>query len=131
MLLRPRTWLPRTRFLMASTLAFTIGVSLSHCANTLIGYDVTADAGTYQPNPLSSLTVSPANAVLQVDANHTTADRTVIAEAKAMGLRIVGWPTNSQEELESVLTLHPDLFCTDRPSLLTDLYAATVETTGA
>ena len=37
MLLRPRTWLPRTRFLMASTLAFTIGVSLSHCGNTVIG----------------------------------------------------------------------------------------------
>ena len=48
MLLRPRTWLPRTRFLMASTLAFTIGVSLSHCGNTVIGDDVNADAGTGQ-----------------------------------------------------------------------------------
>jgi glycerophosphoryl diester phosphodiesterase len=67
----------------------------------------------------------------QVDANHTTADRALVAEAKAMGLRVVAWPTNSQAELESVLTLQPDLFCTDRPSLLTDLYAATVETTDA
>ncbi len=63
----------------------------------------------------------------QVDANHTTADRALVAEAKAMGFRVVGWPTNSQEELESVLTLEPDLFCTDRPSLLTDLYAAIAE----
>ena len=71
MLLRPRTWLPRTRFLMASTLAFTIGVSLSHCGNTVIGDDVNADAGTDQPKQLVSLTVSPDNAVLQVDVNQT------------------------------------------------------------
>ncbi len=62
----------------------------------------------------------------QADANHTTADRELIAEAKAQGFRIVGWPTNSQEELESVLTLNPDLICTDRPTLLADLHAAAV-----
>ena len=66
MLLRPRTWLPRTRFLMASTLAFTIGVSLSHCGNTVIGDDVNADAGTDQPKQLVSLTVSPDNAVFEI-----------------------------------------------------------------
>ena len=66
----------------------------------------------------------------QVDAKHTTADRALVAEAKVLGLRVVGWPTNSQEELESVLTLQPDLFCTDRPSLLTDLYTAVEPTAG-
>ena len=56
---------------LAATLAFTIGVSLSHCGNTVIGDDVNADAGTDQPKQLVSLTVSPDNAVLQVDVNQT------------------------------------------------------------
>ena len=56
---------------MVSMLAFTIGVSLSHCGNTVIGDDVNADAGTDQQKQLVSLTVSPDNAVLQVDVNQT------------------------------------------------------------
>lgn len=57
----------------------------------------------------------------QIDVRHTTADRALVAEAKSHGMRVVGWPTNSQEDLDSVLTLDPDLFCTDSPTLLIEL----------
>lgn len=59
----------------------------------------------------------------QIDANHTTADRGLVAKARSLRMRIVGWPTNSQEDLDSVRTLEPELFCTDRPTLLTRLAA--------
>jgi glycerophosphoryl diester phosphodiesterase len=62
-------------------------------------------------------------ACLQVDVCHPTGDHALVSEAKSRGMRVVGWPTNSQEDLESVLSFSPDLFCTDRPSLLRDLYA--------
>ena len=58
----------------------------------------------------------------QVDAKHSTADSGLISKARSLGLRIVGWPTNSQEDLDSVLNMKPDLFCTDNPTLLRDLY---------
>jgi len=57
----------------------------------------------------------------QIDANHASADRGLVTKAKALGMRVVGWPTNSREDLESVLTLEPDLFCTDAPTLLAEL----------
>jgi glycerophosphoryl diester phosphodiesterase len=60
----------------------------------------------------------------QIDANHTSADRGLVMKAKSLGMRVVAWPTNSQEDLDSVLTLEPDLFCTDAPTLLTELYDA-------
>lgn len=60
----------------------------------------------------------------QVDARHTTADRALVAEAKRSGMRVIGWPTNSPAELASVLELDPDLICTDRPTLITELAAA-------
>ncbi len=63
--------------------------------------------------------------VTQVDGNHNHADRALVAEAKAQGFRVIGWPTNSQEELDSVLTMNPDLICTDSPTLITELLAAT------
>jgi glycerophosphoryl diester phosphodiesterase len=61
----------------------------------------------------------------QIDANHTTADRALVATARSLRMRVVGWPTNSQEDLDSVRTLAPALFCTDRPTLLTELSVAT------
>ena len=61
--------------------------------------------------------------VTQVDGNHNHADRALVAEAKAQGFRVIGWPTNSQEELDSVLTMNPDLICTDSPPLITELLA--------
>jgi glycerophosphoryl diester phosphodiesterase len=57
----------------------------------------------------------------QIDARHTTADRALVARARAHGLRVVGWPTNSADDLASVRTLHADLFCTDSPTLLLEL----------
>jgi glycerophosphoryl diester phosphodiesterase len=59
----------------------------------------------------------------QIDANHTTADRGLVAKARSLRMRVVGWPTNSQDDLESVRTLEPALFCTDRPTLLATLAA--------
>jgi len=60
----------------------------------------------------------------QIDVNHVNADRAIVAKAKSLRMRVVGWPTNSDEALESVLTLDPDLFCTDAPTLLTELVPA-------
>jgi len=60
----------------------------------------------------------------QIDARHATADRALVAEATSRGMRVVGWPTNSQEDLDSVLTLEPDMFCTDSPTLLMELAGA-------
>ncbi len=61
----------------------------------------------------------------QIDARHATADRALVAQARAAGMRVVGWPTNSEADLESVLTLEPDMFCTDSPTLLLELAATT------
>lgn len=60
----------------------------------------------------------------QVDIRHSSGDHGLAMKAKSLGMRVVCWPTNSPEELESALTFDPDLFCTDRPSLLRELYAA-------
>ncbi len=54
---------------------------------------------------------------------HLTSDRELVAEAKSLGFRVTAWPTNSAEDLESALTLNPDLICTDSPSLITNLLA--------
>lgn len=59
---------------------------------------------------------------LQVDVCHLTADHNLVAEAKSQGMRIVGWPTNSQDDLDSVLAFNPHLFCTDSPALLRQLH---------
>jgi glycerophosphoryl diester phosphodiesterase len=58
----------------------------------------------------------------QIDANHISADRGLVTRAHALGMRVVGWPTNSQEDLDSVLQLRPAFACTDSPTLLTELY---------
>jgi glycerophosphoryl diester phosphodiesterase len=60
----------------------------------------------------------------QIDAKHSTADRALVAKARSLRMRVVGWPTNSREDLESVRTLRPELFCTDSPTLLRELTAA-------
>jgi glycerophosphoryl diester phosphodiesterase len=60
----------------------------------------------------------------QIDANHTTADRALVARARMLRMRVVGWPTNSREDLDSVRTLEPEMFCTDRPTLLAEVVAA-------
>lgn len=73
---RLRTYSPRVRFLVASALAFAVGLSTSTCGNsTLGGDDANADAGTDQPKTLLFLTVSPDNDVLKVDVN-TSAQKT-------------------------------------------------------
>jgi hypothetical protein len=38
-------------------------------------------------------------------------------------MRVVGWPTNSEEDLASVLALEPEMYCSDRPTLLRELTA--------
>lgn len=57
----------------------------------------------------------------QLDARHATADRALVAEAKTLGMRVVGWPTNSREDLDGVIALDVDMFCTDSPTLLMEL----------
>lgn len=59
---------------------------------------------------------------LQIDARHSTADRALVAEAKSHGMRTVGWPTNSEEDLDGVLALGADMFCTDTPTRLMALH---------
>lgn len=59
----------------------------------------------------------------QADANQVASDRDVLAAAREQGLRIIGWPTNSQEDLDSVMTMGASLLCTDAPSLITELTA--------
>ncbi len=61
----------------------------------------------------------------QIDANHANADRALVSKARSLRMRVVGWPTNSQEDLDSVRELQPELFCTDRPTLLASLVAVT------
>jgi glycerophosphoryl diester phosphodiesterase len=58
----------------------------------------------------------------QADARHATADPGLIAKVRSLGMRVIGWPTNSQEDLDSVLAMGPQLFCTDNPTLLIELY---------
>jgi glycerophosphoryl diester phosphodiesterase len=59
----------------------------------------------------------------QIDARHATADRDLVRQARARGMRVVGWPTNSEEDLASVLALEPEMYCSDRPTLLRELTA--------
>lgn len=59
---------------------------------------------------------------VQIDARHATADRGLVAQAKDQGMRVVGWPTNSAEDLASVRALAADLACTDAPTLLMKMY---------
>ena len=63
----------------------------------------------------------------QADANHTSADRGIIAKVHSLGMRVVGWPTNSQEDLDSVLTLEPNHICTDSPTRINELYVAALK----
>jgi hypothetical protein len=55
---------------------------------------------------------------------HPTADRALVAQAKARGFLISGWQTNSPEDLESVLELNPDLISSDCPATIMELLAA-------
>lgn len=59
---------------------------------------------------------------VQIDARHTTADRRLMVKARSLGMRVVGWPINSREDLDSVLTLNADMVCTDNPTLLMTLH---------
>ncbi len=77
-------------------------------------------------NTLAFLETATRLGCAQIDANHVNADRAIVAKAKSLRMRVVGWPTNSEEALESVLTLDPDLFCTDAPALLAGLVAKRV-----
>jgi hypothetical protein len=62
----------RYRFFLASTLALSLGMSLTHCGNTTLGGDeVDMGPGTDQQKTLLFLTVSPDNDVVQVDVNQT------------------------------------------------------------
>lgn len=58
----------------------------------------------------------------QIDVHHPTGDHGLVVKARSLGMRVVCWPTNSREDLESVLAFNPDLFCTDKPTLLGELY---------
>jgi len=59
----------------------------------------------------------------QADVHHPTGTHDLVSHAKSLGMRVICWPTNSREDLEHVLTFNPDLFCTDNPTMLRDVYA--------
>lgn len=59
----------------------------------------------------------------QIDVRAVTADRGLVAKARSLGMRVVGWPTNSREDLDRVVALDVDCFCTDSPTLLMALCA--------
>lgn len=58
----------------------------------------------------------------QADVHHPTADPELVRRAKEHGMRVICWPTNSQDELDHALSFEPDLFCTDKPSRLRPIY---------
>lgn len=69
---RLRALSPRSRFLLVSTLALSLGVSATQCGSTILGGDESGDdMGSDHPKQLMYLTVSPDNDVIQVDVNQT------------------------------------------------------------
>jgi hypothetical protein len=46
-----------------------------------------------------------------------------VAQAKAEGFLVSGWQTNSLEDLDSVLTLNPDMISSDVPTQILALLA--------
>lgn len=63
----------------------------------------------------------------QADLRHSTGSPELVARAKGLGMRLICWPTNSREDLESVLRFEPDFLCTDQPTLLRALLAELAE----
>lgn len=59
--------------------------------------------------------------ITRTAAYHPTADRAIVEESRRRGMVVTGWPTNSREELASVLEMNPSSICTDRPTLIMQL----------
>ncbi len=59
----------------------------------------------------------------QIDIRHATADRGLVVKAQSLGMRVIAWPVNSREDLDSVLALKSRMFCTDNPTLLMELHS--------
>lgn len=53
-----------------------------------------------------------------INPYHPTADRELVARAKAEGFGVSAWPTNTDEDLAGVLALDPDEITTDAPTWL-------------
>lgn len=72
MLVRLRALTPRYRFLLASSLAVSLGILSADCGSSILGGDdATDDMGSNLPKQLMYLTVTPDNDVLLVDINQT------------------------------------------------------------
>jgi glycerophosphoryl diester phosphodiesterase len=55
--------------------------------------------------------------------HHPKANHDVIRAARESGLEVVCWPTNSRDALESALSFHPDVICTDHPTHIRELFS--------
>lgn len=60
----------------------------------------------------------------QGDARHATTSPEIIAAAQDAGLRMIGWPCNSAEDLEKLTAWGVDAATSDRPTLILSLLAA-------
>lgn len=59
----------------------------------------------------------------QLEAKHNTADRALVDRARGLGFSIGAWQTNTEDDLESVLTLKPIMLSSDNPTLIARLLA--------
>lgn len=57
----------------------------------------------------------------QGDARHSTSSPEIIAAAQDAGLRMIGWPCNSAEELDKLTDWGLDAITSDHPSLILSL----------
>ena len=57
-------------------------------------------------------------------AYNLKADPAIVVQAQALGIRVTGWPTNSDEEFEHALAFNPEIACTDTPTALAQKLAA-------
>lgn len=74
MLFHARTWQKRSRFVLLSSLAAVVGLSLVNCGGEILGgvAEPPSDMMTPGPRRLTHLTVAPDNDVVLVDLNQTT-----------------------------------------------------------
>lgn len=59
--------------------------------------------------------------VARIGARNTSARPEIVAKARSLGMLVVGWPTNTPEDLETVRRFGMDLACTDAPTLIREL----------
>lgn len=57
--------------------------------------------------------------VVQIDCHHPDADRALVQRARETGgFKVGGWQTNTEDDLDSCLTLNPDYISSDNPTFI-------------